>query len=266
MTAPCAHVCVRGPMRKAVGGRPLNSVVRQLCMEAIAKRAESTWIVNLAIAVVAEVIYVAGRTLINARVSGELEVELARTAWRLVFVALYVWLALSTLRRTRVRKTYAHPLLISAVVLTAVVTPFGGGFIGDRNTLLVFILATPIVAIREELFYRVILQGSLERVCPPLIAILLSTALFVPIHIGMQPMTPVGVFQLATSGVLLGVIYQRTRNILAVVVIHIVLDWLVLGPPVGWADPLLVAIANLVSALAALAWWSIDNRKHRLGI
>jgi hypothetical protein len=28
VAAPCAHVCVRGPVRKAAGASPLNSVVR----------------------------------------------------------------------------------------------------------------------------------------------------------------------------------------------------------------------------------------------
>jgi membrane protease YdiL (CAAX protease family) len=145
--------------------------------------------------------------------------------------------------------------------------PLGGsGFEGDLGSRLVFAFTTPIVALREELFYRVILQGALERLIQPVMAILVSAALFVPYHIGMEPMNVPTVSHIISCGVLLGVIYQRTRNLWTVVIVHTILDWVVLGPPFQLVQPSTVLIANILVLLGALIWWSIDRTKQRMGI
>jgi uncharacterized protein len=68
--------------------------------------------------------------------------------------------------------------------------------------------------IEEELMYRVILQGTLQRHLPPTASILISATLFSAVH-GFPDM--VGLFPLA---LILGYLYQRTGSYLTVVTTH----------------------------------------------
>jgi membrane protease YdiL (CAAX protease family) len=226
---------------------------------------KNTWI---AVAVVAELVYVAGRGLVQSVFSGAIAAELAITAWRLVFVVLYLWILSNALRPARgTGRTSWHPVLVVATAIALAVMPLAGyGIDVDWPSRLVFILTIPIVALREELFYRAILQSALERAVHPIAAILCTTVLFVLYHVGFQPMNPLTVSSIAAVGVLLGVTYQRTRNLWLVVVLHSLFDLVVLVPRFQIIGPATALTGNIVALLGVLIWWSFEDTKERLGI
>jgi membrane protease YdiL (CAAX protease family) len=222
--------------------------------------------VILAAAIAAEIAYVAGRFLVRSSFEGPIATELATTAWRLPFMLLYIYLVRDVFRSGMARRGLPrHVALAIAVVLALLVMPLAGhGLDGDLKTRLVFALTTPVVALREELFYRAILQNALERAVHPVAAILISTALFVPFHIGMQPMDLVTISFLAAGGVLLGVIYQRTRSLFLVVTLHLVVDLAFLFPRFQVIQPVAALFGNLIVIFAALIWWMLDRQRERM--
>jgi len=191
--------------------------------------------------------------------------ELIWTAWRLPFAALYLWLFFTEARAAGVRRSMPwHPLLLGVLAFDLVSLPFAGGNLGlDAGCRMVFVLTTPVVALREELIYRVIVQSALERIFAAPVAILVATFVFVVSHIGAQPMTLMSVMSLAAGGVALGAIYQRTRNLWVVVFLHCLYDVIALVPSAPSTAPGWNVLANLLTMLGVMVWWKIDDEKQR---
>jgi membrane protease YdiL (CAAX protease family) len=165
-------------------------------------------------------------------------------------------LAWPTLASGRWRAIGRSPLIIAAIVLLLCVSPFSWPPVsGDILVVAVFFATTPVVALREELAYRVLMAGSLSRLASPAIALSVSTIAFVAYHTGSQPMNLLPISAMAALGILLGVLYFRTGSWVAITVLHALVDWLVLVPR-DWS-PLngLVLLGNLAMAGLALAWW-----------
>ena len=217
----------------------------------------------LIIAIVAECVYVAGRTFIRPTFTTAISAELAITAWRLVFALLYFWLYFRFVRDARASRGVPwHPLILGAAIVDLAAGPFAWGANRlDLQTSLVFASTTPIVALREELFYRAILQGELERKLHPLAAIGITTVAFVLFHIGAQAMTVLTVASMATGGLLFGVIYQRTRNLWLVVILHTLYDWIVLVPRFVQLVPAAVLAGNALAMSLALFWWTRQDKR-----
>jgi membrane protease YdiL (CAAX protease family) len=205
----------------------------------------------------AELVYLAGRTWLLREIPYGVGQELAWTAWRVPFLALYYWLFRGYLApRSEQRSMPRHPLLVVALVLGLA----GVGFHGPRDPQFALILAatTPIIGLREELIYRVILQGYLDRYMPPLRAILLSNVVFTAYHVGSQPMNVVSVTGIFATGITLGVIYERTRNLWLVAALHAGIDVLyALSPPLPIGAGAIFA-CNVLAAMAAIIWWRVD--------
>ena len=121
-------------------------------------------------------------------------------------------------------------------------------------------VTSPIVGLREELFYRAILQGYLERHLGPLRAIVVATVIFTAYHVGAQPMNIVSVTGIAGTGAILGVIYQRTRNLWLVATLHAAIDALYSLAPACPASPGLLVMCNVLAGMLALVWWRVDLR------
>jgi membrane protease YdiL (CAAX protease family) len=191
--------------------------------------------------------------------------EILWTAWRLPFAALYLWLFFADARAAGARRSMPwHPLLLGVLALDVVSLLFAGGEPGlDAACRSVFVLTTPVVALREELIYRVVVQSALERVFAAPVAILVSTFVFVAFHIGAQPMTLMSVVSLAAGGVVLGTIYQRTRNLWVVVFLHWLCDVIALFPYSPNINPGWNLLANLLTMFGVMVWWKIDDEKQR---
>lgn len=223
---------------------------------------------RFAVALGAELVYLAGRTFIRAQALGEIPTELLVTGWRVAFIVLYVYLYREALRgawRAPLRRP-VHALLWFGIILDlAVVMMAGYGRSVPLDARLVYIATIPAVALREEMFYRFILQDELERRTTPTRAILLASLLFVLFHIGAQPMNLFSVASLAGGALLLGVTYQRTRSLPLVIGIHAAVDlafmlsWPVLAP----AGLLLGHLSIIFIALLA---FSLDRSRERMGL
>lgn len=189
--------------------------------------------------------------------------ELALTAWRVPFALLYLWLFLGEVRASGKRSMPRHALLLGVLVFAVAFMPFRSyGVRIDYACTIVSILTTIVVAAREELFYRVILQSALEKRMPPALAILVATAVFVASHIGFQPMNSVTIPAMAAAGVILGAVYQRTRSFALVAVLHFLYDVVALMPyfpvPPAWS-----VTASVLSIVWVMVWWRFDETRQQ---
>jgi hypothetical protein len=86
----------------------------------------------------------------------------------------------------------------------------------DNVALLVFFLTACVAApVFEEMIFRGFLLSSLTRYLPVWGAILVSSLLFAIAHLSLSEVLP-----LATLGLVLGVVYTRSRNLLASMLLH----------------------------------------------
>lgn len=86
----------------------------------------------------------------------------------------------------------------------------------DSAALLIFFLTAAVAApIFEEIIFRGFLLPSLTRYMPVWSAIIASSLLFAIAHLSLSEVLP-----LATLGMVLGVVYTRSRNLLAPMLLH----------------------------------------------
>ncbi len=128
--------------------------------------------------------------------------DLRFALWGLLLAQLPVFLCGYPLQA--IRSANPHPML-----------GFLRESVGDQYTLLWIALSVVLMApLIEELLFRVLLQGTLEREVSPFWAILLTAAAFVSIHswVDWAPLLPLAL--------ILGYIYYRRRSFLSVVILH----------------------------------------------
>ena len=223
---------------------------------------EGRWIARFVLAISAEFIYLAGRTWLLRHWPAGVAQELAWCAWRLPFIAIYLGLFRRLIFAGPPGPMPRHPLLLIAIALVCVGIPVDPRP-PDWSYRILLALTSPIVALREELFYRGIVQGFLERAIGAFPAMLVAAVVFVAFHFGAQPFTPWTVAWIFAVGLILGVLYQRTRNLWLAVALHAAIDFLSpLLPqlPVPHEADMIAAAA---AAVCALAWWRLrpDARK-----
>jgi len=86
----------------------------------------------------------------------------------------------------------------------------------DNVALVIFFLTACVAApIFEEIMFRGFLLSSLTRYMPVWSAIILSSLLFAIAHLSFSEVLP-----LATLGMVLGVVYTRSRNLLSSILLH----------------------------------------------
>ena len=205
----------------------------------------------------AEVCYLIGRSIIvGINIASPAVQELVWTGWRLVFVSFYFWLARDEIRNAPSRPLGHSLSILTAIGLLVVVAPLSWpGHETDARLLVFGIITTPIVAIREELAYRVLLAGGLAKIGSPVTAMIVSTVAFVGYHVGWQPLGVLTLTAIAGVGLTLCVIYLRTRNLFLIVVLHAFADWVALIPREWEPIRLFVLMGNLAMAGLALLWW-----------
>jgi len=213
--------------------------------------------IRVLLAVVIELAYAVGtRTWLRAHVEGverELLVSVCRLATLAVYWVLFKEVILSRPPSEAPRRT---PLLVLGVLpLFLVPLLFDGGMPGDATTRAVFAITSMIVAVREEVLYRGVLQNLLERRCGRLAALLLSNVVFTLYHYGAQPFTAFGLVELFSMGCVFGLIYGKNGSLMIPIVLHAAYDaaWS-LGPLIttplgdGWRIPFFLSGLGLVAA------------------
>jgi len=220
------------------------------------------WRKALGIAIACELIYIGGRDWLLDQNAPSIEQELTLDAWRFLFIPLY----LALYRRVHgstgaMRWMPRHPALLLAVLLIFVVPPFGAAVAEPAYLAVLAAFTFPIAVPREELFDHGILQASLERLIGPMPAIVVTAIAFTLSHHGvLERMDPVQLADIATTGLVLGVIYQRTRNLPLVIAIHLLSDEVIALTPRAALDVSELLLLNLATAVLALGWWRLDAR------
>ncbi|MES2298634.1 MAG: CPBP family intramembrane glutamic endopeptidase [Pseudomonadota bacterium] len=186
----------------------------------LAKPAMSNRII-LAIAI--ELAYaILTRTWLRAHAEG-VGLELLLSGCRAVTIAAY-WLLFKEIIQQRPRPHVAAQFtpLYFAGMLPLLLVPFlfDGGMPTDMTVRIIFGFTSIIVAVREELLYRGVVQTLLEDHFGRISALLLSSAIFTVYHYGAQPLTIVGAVGIFSLSYVLGLVYIRTGSLLVPIAMH----------------------------------------------
>jgi membrane protease YdiL (CAAX protease family) len=226
-----------------------------------------TWLLPFGLAVVAELVYIAGRTWLLDHGPPSVRQELLLNSWRLIFIPLYLVIFRRLRGETRVSRSMPwHPLLLAALAVIMATPPFGVAVEGRAYVAVLAGLTFPVAVPREELFDHGIVQDTLERLLGPLPAVLLTAIGFTVSH--SQVMTDfdlAAASDIAATGLLLGVIYQRTRNLPLVICIHLLSDEVIALTPRPDLGTHMLLLLNVATATLALSWWYLDSRASRPG-
>ena len=220
---------------------------------------------RLAVALACEVLFLAGRYVLSTVIEDALHAEIARTAWRLLFVVVYISLFFDLVTRRDRRPLPRDTLLIGSIVISVATLPLvhhGAPF--DWRWAALDLVAIPIVAMREELFYRAILQSALDMALHPISAVLVAAILFTLSHVGTQPFNLATISSFLAAGMVLGVVYQHTRNLWIVVALHAFADALIWLPYTSPLAPSIGFLGNLIALFGVLTWWSLDRTRRQM--
>lgn len=215
-----------------------------------------------------EATYVAGaRVLIHYADPNRVTTELVWTVLRLAS-AITLWVIFKPILekpRPWLKTLSAWWLLPVLAFLCCVLVPLlsGDWQLNGTHTRIVFAITSLAVGLREELSYRAILQTVLEKKLGLSGAIAVTTIAFSVYHYGAQPWTAFTVSQYIAFGVILGLLYARTRSLWLVVAIHAIYDALYCFTPYGanpW-EPQRTIPFLAAATLLTLTWFIFSRKK-----
>lgn len=212
---------------------------------------------RLAVAIVLEIAYaVFTRTWLRAHASG-IELELCVTGCRAVSAALYWLMFRDLLDESRPMQPTRSWLWLAAGILALMLVPllFYGGYPADGLYRTIFALTSIVVAVREEMFYRGVIQSLLAKRFGFAAALAASNVLFVLYHYGAQPLNLISISETLAMGCVLGLIYYATGTLFAPIALHASYDamWSV-GPIIQPTSDLYRIPFDLLGAALILAW------------
>jgi membrane protease YdiL (CAAX protease family) len=222
---------------------------------------------RLMAAIAVEIVYlVFTRTWLRAHFSG-IELEMWVTACRLVSLCADWLLFRGFLAQAGIQRASRPTMLLWCGIALLFMVPllFHGGYPADYTYRVIFALTSVVVAMREEVFYRGVIQGLLERRFGLLVSLLVSNAAFVLYHYGVHPFTASGIIELFAMGCVLGVMYSVTGSLLAPIALHAAYDamWS-LGPIVAHPPPDILRIPfHLLGAALVLTWMRTQLARAR---
>ena len=214
----------------------------------------------MAAAVAVEVSYAVVTRAWLRHVGGPVASELLVTAARLVTLPIHWTLFRDVIRsRTPRAAPTRNPLFVVGVallLLAAAVPEQPSPPTWSWPYAVVFVLASIVIGVREELVYRGILQNLLERRLGWMSALVVSNVIFVVYHYGMFELTPPRVATILLVGGALGLVYSRTGSLGLPMAIHGAYDSVLavqlIAPRV--VPPRFATILQLV-ALGLLVLW-----------
>ncbi len=155
-----------------------------------------------------------------------IELELMISVCRALIAGLvWLWFGDFILSGSGKVRPHQRPVLIAAaaaLLLEAAVC--GNTGLSGPSLQITLAVTSLVVALHEELVYRALLQDLLRRRIGLMPALLLSNLCFTLYHFGAQPLNPLNFVYLFLSGCTLGLIYERTRSLVAVITIHSLAD------------------------------------------
>ena len=216
------------------------------------------WLTIIAVEVV---FFVLTRVVLSHYSIYSQEAELIRTAFRFIAVLIY-WVVL---REFIVSKKLASTdflqfrLIFACVIFLSVPLLVGDLSYMGPGTKAVFAVTSIIVALKEEITFRALIQNLMAKRLGNWPAILFTTALFTVYHIGVIPLEFFAYGQVVLASLLLGIIYVRTQNLWLVIWLHAIYDalWSLTpiadGPPLPYRFGLLLLVATV---LLVFTWGS----------
>ena len=223
---------------------------------------------KLAVAVGVELLYgFSTRWWLKGVLDG-IELELAISAIRLATAALYWRLFRELIRSRRPQSGRLRQPALAAGLVLVMLSPVVAGDWGlpDAATRWVFAATSLVVALREELLYRGVLQNLLDRPFGWLGSVLVSNAVFVLYHYGAWPFTPPNLLEFFAVGCLVGLLYRVSGSLWLAIAVHALYDaiWCftpLLDPPLGWGWG---AGLQLLALALVLGWsWRLLGRPVR---
>lgn len=180
--------------------------------------------------------YVLLRNQVIAHTAGNLEESLL-TLLRILATLLLFWLyrkflSVRELRQLPPKQLWRWPFFLAMALLSsyAVLNTQGTG--DDLVYSALMFLVTPFVGIHEELANRRILQERMRQHWGMLPTLLVSNLIFCVFHFGVYSLFQIRDYgEIFLVGLLLGILYERTRSLLLVAFLHTAYDWLwIFGP------------------------------------
>lgn len=196
------------------------------------------------------------------------EAELIRTPLRLVAVLIY-WILLREFIATKklISTDIVQPhLLFSLVLFLSVPLLVGDLSYMGPGTKVIYAATSTVVALKEEVTFRALMQNLIAKRFGNLAAILVTTVLFTAYHIGAIPLSFFAYGQVIFASLILGILYARTQNLCLVVWLHTLYDALWSLTPIVAAGPLLPyrfgLLALAVSTFLVFIWGRPAMNKH----
>lgn len=217
----------------------------------------------LIILVAIELVYLGvARSFTHTYTGGEVSKELTWTLIRAISLCATFLIFRRVIFDRKPTKFPSDVIWMSGIFLLVPVLIGAWGLYFPLNV--TFAATSLVIGLREEFVYRGVLQNLLEKKFGIWISLLLSNLCFVCMHWGSLPFTLWNTFQFAAAGLILGLIYYRTRSIWLVVALHALYD-------VAWSfTPILPNRLPLEVGfflLAAICLWlfgsSIKGMRHR---
>lgn len=188
------------------------------------------------------------------------EAELIRTIFRLGAVLIY-WLLLRnfiTSKNLASADISQFRLLLAFVLFLSVPLLVGDWSFMGPGTKAVFAATSIVVALKEEIVFRALIQNLVAKRFGNLSAILVTTALFTAYHIGVIPLSFFAYGQVVFASLILGVLYARTQSLWLVIWLHTLYDALWSLTPIFVSGPILPyrfgLLALAVSTFLVFIW------------
>ena len=188
------------------------------------------------------------------------EAELIRTLFRLGAVLIYWLLLRNFITSKNLEKTDVfqfHLLLAFALFLSVPLLVGDLSYMGP-GTKAVFAVTSIVVALKEEIVFRALIQNLIAKRFGNLTALLVTTVLFAAYHIGAIPLSFFAYGQVVFASLILGVIYARTQNLWLVIWLHTLYDALWSLTPIITTGAILPyrfgLLALAVSTLLVFIW------------
>lgn len=227
---------------------------------------KSAWLTIIA---VEAIFIVLTRVVLSRYWTYSLDAELIRTPLRLLAVLAYWHLLREFIKseHTTTRNILQPALMLPLLLFLSVPVLVGDLSYMTPITRIVYAFTSIVVALKEEITFRALIQNLLAKRFGNLTAILITTVVFTVYHIGAVPLLWFAYAQVVIAGLFLGIVYARTQNLWLVVWLHTLYDAMwsvtpVLSPPLPYSVGLAVLLSSL---LFILKWgWSAITVTPRL--
>ncbi|MEJ5284505.1 MAG: type II CAAX endopeptidase family protein [Brevinematales bacterium] len=213
------------------------------------------------ILILLEVFYIIISTYIALNIKDVLSGEIWRNIARIIFIPPYLYFYLKYFKKdkaTEISGLKFYPLLIISIVfillypLTVKDEPFG-----DFLLKMVFAVTSIIVGIREELFYRGMLQNSLSEKMNRFYSVFITSIFFTIFHfIYIIRFNPIVLIEIFLVSVVIGFIYYHLRSLILVIAIHTIYDVVFSYVPIFGFLKQVYAINFVVAGVLTILIWS----------